>query len=342
MARARLQDVAARAGVSIKTVSNVVRNRPQVHVDTRARVRQAIDELGYRPHAVGRQLRSGRTGQLALALPQIDIPYYAELARHVVDAARDRGYTVLIEQTGGSLDTERGLLGAREAGLVDGLVLDPVAVGPEELEARRLDSPMVLIGEGPAPEGIDHVGIDDRAAAREATDHLLAGGRRRIAFLGDQPQAPVDTAHLRHAGWADALHAAGLPVLPELTLTADEFSPQAGGSAVRAALAAGLDVDALVCPSDLLAIGALHALADAGIDCPGQVAVVGFDDIALARYTTPSLTSVHLDRRCIATTVLDLLLERVDGATGPGRSLLVPHRLVVRASSTPSPTPPKE
>ncbi len=337
MARARLQDVAARAGVSIKTVSNVVRDRPQVHADSRARVREAIAELGYRPHAVGRQLRSGRTGLLALALPEIDIPYYAELARHVVDAAGERGYTVLIEQTSGSLQAERELLDAREAGLVDGLLLDPIALGAEELDARRLDSPMVLLGEGPAPESIDHVGIDDRTAAREATEHLLAGGRRRIAFLGLQPEARADTARLRHAGWADALHRAGSAAPAELVLATDEFSFSAGARAVRDAAAAGTTFDALVCPSDLLAVGAMHALAEAGVDVPGQVAVVGFDDIAVAAYTTPGLTSVRLDRRTIATTALGLLIERIEGATGPGRSVCTAHRLVVRGSSAPAP-----
>ena len=335
MARVRLQDVAARAGVSIKTVSNVVRDRPQVHVDTRARVREAIAELGYRPHAIGRQLRSGRTGQLALALPEIDIPYYAELARHVVDAAAERGYTVIIEQTNGLLRAERELLDARESGLVDGLLLDPVALDAEELAARRLDSPMVLLGEGPAPASVDHVGIDDRAAGREATEHLLAGGRRRIGFLGHQPQARADTARLRAAGWADALRSAGLPAGPELEVSA--FSLADGASAVRRALADGIAFDALLCPSDLLAVGALHALAEAGVDVPGQVAVVGFDDIAVAAFTTPALTSVRLDRRLIATTALDLLLERVAGATGPGRSTRTAHRLVVRASSAPVP-----
>jgi DNA-binding LacI/PurR family transcriptional regulator len=337
MSRARLQDVAARAGVSVKTVSNVVRDHPQVHTDTRARVRAAIAELGYRPNAIGRHLRSGRTGLLGLALPEVDIPYYAELARHVVDAAGERGYTVLIEQTRGSLQAERELLDARESGLVDGLLLDPIAVSAEELDARRLDNPMVLLGEGPAPEGIDHVGIDDRTAGREATEHLVAGGRRRIAFLGAQTRARADTARLRQAGWADGLEAAGLPVPADLVLTVDEFTFGDGALAVRKALTAGTVFDALLCPSDLLAVGAVQALHVAGVAVPEQVAVVGFDDISLAAFTLPALTSVHLDRRAIASTALDLLLERVEGATGPGRSIRTAHRLVIRGSSAPVP-----
>jgi DNA-binding LacI/PurR family transcriptional regulator len=310
-----------------------------VHADTRARVRAVIAELGYRPHAVGRQLRSGRTGLLALALPEVDIPYYAELARHVVDAARERGCTVLVEQTRGSLTTERELLDARETGLVDGLLFDPVAISAEELHARRVDNPMVLLGEGPAPGSIDHVGIDDRAAAREATEHLIAGGRRRIAFLGRQPQGRAATARLRHAGWAAALAAAGLPAPDELALPVGEFTFADGAAAVTGALADGIAFDALLCPSDLLAIGALHALGEAGVDVPGEVAVVGFDDIAVSAYTRPGLTSVRLDRRAIAVTALHLLLERIAGEAGPGRTEHTPHQLVVRGSSAPAARP---
>ncbi|NAZ87246.1 LacI family DNA-binding transcriptional regulator, partial [Kineococcus indalonis] len=333
MARARLQDVAERAGVSAKTVSNVLRDHPQVRAETRRRVQEAIDELQYRPSALGRRLRTGRTGLIALALPEVDIPYYAELARHVVDAAHERGYTVLIEQTSASLEAERALLDAPEAGLVDGVLLDPVAVSAAELQARHLQTPMVLLGEGPAPEQVDHVGIDDHAAAREATAHLLASGRRRVAFLGVQPGARAATARRRHDGWAAALREAGAAGAP--ALVAPEFSPDAGARAVRAALAAGRTFDALLCPSDLLAVGAVSALAEAGVPVPEQVAVVGFDDIALAAYTTPALTSVRLDRAAIAATALDLLAERIDGADGPGRRRTTAHRLVVRRSSAP-------
>ena len=337
MARARLQDVAALAGVSIKTVSNVVNAHPHVREDTRARVQAAIGELGYRPHAVGRQLRRGRTGSIALAVPEIDVPYFAELARRVVDAAGAAGLTVLIEQTGGSLEAERALVDAREAGLVDGLVISPVAMSAEELQARRREVPMVLLGEGPRPSGVDHVGIDDAAAADAATEHLVATGRRRVAFLGAQAPGPLATSTWRLAGWSRALARAGLDAGDDLWLPAEQFSFAAGRTGVLEALARGVRFDALVCASDLLAVGALRALAEQRLDVPADVAVVGWDDIALAPYTSPSLTSVRPDLHQIATCAVEMLTERVDGLDAPGRRVVARSELVVReSSSTPS------
>jgi len=336
VARARLQDVAALAGVSIKTVSNVVNAHPHVRDDTRARVQAAIGELGYRPHAVGRQLRRGRTGLVALAVPEIDVPYFAELSRHVVDAAGAAGLTVLIEQTNRSLDAERALVDAREAGLVDGLVLSPVAMGAEELQARHAEVPMVLLGEGARPLGVDHVGIDDAAAAAGATAHLVAGGRRRIGFLGAQPPGPLSTSTWRQAGWARGLADAGLSAAPDLWLPVEEFSFAAGRRAVLEAVARGLEVDALLCASDLLAVGALRALEQVGRSVPADVAVVGWDDVAFAPYTSPSLSSVRPDLRQIATCAVEMLSERVDGLDVPGRRVVARSELVVRASSAPT------
>ncbi len=335
MPRARLVDVADLAGVSVKTVSNVVNAHPKVREGTRSRVEAAIGELGYRPHAVGRLLRRGRTDLVALAVPEIDAPYFADLARHVVEVAGASGLVVLVEQTGGALEAERALIDAREAGLVDGLILSPVAISAAELEARRAEVPMVLLGEGARPAGIDHVGLDDAAAAREATEHLLTGGRRCVAYLGAQQSGPVATARRRQGGWAGALAGAGLQPVPELQLAVPDFSPASGARAVAAALAAGTAVDALVCASDLLALGALRALHAAGLDVPGDVAVVGWDDIAIAAWLTPTLSTIRSDRRQVAESAVGMLAERVGGAEGAGRRVVARHELVVRGSSGP-------
>jgi DNA-binding LacI/PurR family transcriptional regulator len=336
--RARLADVAALAGVSIKTVSNVVNAHPQVHEDTRSRVQAAIGQLGYRPHAVGRQLRRGRTGLIALALPELDVPYYAELARRVVEAAAARGLTVLVEQTGRSLQAERTLADAREAGLVDGLIISPVEMSAAELEERRLEAPMVLLGEGARPAGLDHVGMDDTAAAVQATEHLLAAGRRRIAFLGSRSEGLVQTSHRRRAGWRAALDRAGVPDgEARAWLPVPDFGLGAGRDSVAAALAAGVRFDALLCASDVLALGALRALHEAGLAVPDDVAVVGWDDVAFAAYTTPPLSSVRPDLWQIATSAVTMLVERIDGEPGAGRHVVAPHELVVRASSAPLP-----
>lgn len=332
MPRARLADVAALAGVSIKTVSNVVNAHPQVHADTRTRVEAAIGQLRYRPHAVGRQLRRGRTGLIALAVPEIDVPYFAELARQVVVAAAERELTVMIEQTDWSRAAERSLLDAREAGLVDGLVMSPVATPSDELEALRSQVPMVLLGEVVQPPGVDHVGIDDTAAAAEATAHLLAGGRVP-AFLGVTERGVTQTSRRRHLGWVRALDAAGVPPDARTALPVSRYTSAEGARALRDALAAGGRSDAVLCASDVLALGALRALDDAGLAVPDDVAVVGWDDVAFAAYTTPPLTSVSPDLRQIARCAVEMLVERVDGLDAPGRRVVAAHALAVRASS---------
>ncbi|MBM0259289.1 LacI family DNA-binding transcriptional regulator, partial [Micromonospora sp. 4G55] len=170
--RHRLKDVAERAGVSVKTVSNVVNGYLHVRPDTRARVEEAIAELNYRPNLSARNLRKGRTGVIALAVPELDIPYFAELARHVVTAAAERGWTVLIDQTGGGAERERVAAAGIGDHMIDGLILSPLALTAEDL-AGLDGTPMVLLGErvdhGPA----DHVAIDNVAAAREITAHLV-------------------------------------------------------------------------------------------------------------------------------------------------------------------------
>ncbi|MFD0783416.1 LacI family DNA-binding transcriptional regulator, partial [Micromonospora azadirachtae] len=183
--RHRLKDVAERAGVSVKTVSNVVNGYAHVRPDTRARVEEAIAALNYRPNLSARHLRKGRTGVIALAVPELDIPYFAELARHVVGAAADLGWTVLIDQTGGRREQERVIASGVTDHLIDGLILNPLALTADDL-VNLNGTPMVLLGERVEHGTADHVVIDNVAAAREVTTHLIGLGRRRIAAIGAQ------------------------------------------------------------------------------------------------------------------------------------------------------------
>ena len=220
-ARVRLQDVANRAGVSVKTVSNVVNGYVHVAADTRARVQAVLDETNYRPNLSARQLRTGRTGVIALALPELDNPYFAELTRFVVQAAEDRGWTVLVDQTDGLRSREQAVSTGFRHHLIDGLILSPVALDEHDLAGRSPeDTPLVLLGEKLSAGPADHVAIDNVAAARTATAHLASQGRRRVAAIGDQPNSSQESgvAHLRRRGWEEALEAAGLPVIPELVV----------------------------------------------------------------------------------------------------------------------------
>lgn len=333
MARVRLEDVARHAGVSMKTVSNVIHDFPHVSDRMRERVQRSIDVLGYRPNAIGRGLATGRTGLLALAFADVSLPYFAELARIVSAEAARRGYRLLLEQTDADLEEERAVVSSSEAGLVDGVVFQPSVMSGLELAQHRADVPMVLLGEGPAPLGLDHVMIDNVEAATRATAHLVALGRRRIGFFGHEPGTPSHTSKVRMAGYQHGLEQAGLPVDMSLLVATESLSAQGANAALGRALDAGLRVDGLVCRDDLAAIGALRALQERGFRVPEDVAIVGWDDISMSSFTHPTLTTVAPDTRSLATTALDLLEERIEGFDGLGRHRLVPFSLVERESA---------
>ena len=332
--RVGLRHVAERAGVSVKTVSNVVNDYEHVTASTRARVQQAIDELNYRPNLAARNLRQGRSDVIALALPEIDAPYFAELARSVIKCAEAEGWTVLIDQTDGEVDREQLVLDGIRGRLIDGLIFSPIALGAEELERRRDTVPLVLLGERVYDGPADHVSIDNVAAARMATGHLIELGRRRIAAIGDQPRPQSQTAHLRRRGYQEALAAAGLPESPELVVEVEAYRRADGAAATRHLMALPDPPDALFCFNDLLALGALRALHEAGLRVPEDVAVVGWDDVEDTRYCTPSLTTISPDKRQIATLAVEFLAARLgEGRTGPPREVTADFTLAVREST---------
>ncbi|MBG0565467.1 LacI family DNA-binding transcriptional regulator [Actinoplanes aureus] len=336
-----LKDVAKRAGVSIKTVSNVVNGYAHVAADTRARVQGAIAELGYRPNVAARQLRGGRSGVIALALPDLRSAYFAELASMIVQAAEKRHWTVLIDQTGGRADRERDLAGRLRRHLIDGLIFSPLAMAAGEIAVDVPDTPMVLLGErvwhGPA----DHVAVDNTAAAADATRHLCELGRRRIAAIGAQDGPVAVSAQQRLAGYRAALEQHGRTVDPALIAPAAEFHRADGAAAMGRLLDSGEPPDAVFCFNDLLALGAIRTLLDRGYAVPGDVAVVGFDDIEEGRFSTPTLTTVSPDTAGIARLAVELLAERLDQPlTGDGaaaepsfREIRVEHRVVPREST---------
>jgi DNA-binding LacI/PurR family transcriptional regulator len=327
----RREDVARLAGVSPRTVSNVVSGTVNVTASTRQRVLAAIEELDYRPSEIGRMLRSGRSGLAALVIPDLDNPYFAELARQLVEAGRRHGYTLMIEQTDGVRERERELLArAGTKAVFDGLIVSPLALTDDDLpSASRTQRPVVLLGEESHP-GFDHVQIDNFTAAREAVEHLLTRGRRHVVAVGAQ-RTGESSSSLRRSGFEEAMRAA--PHATAEVAYVDSFTRRGGADATRRILAGGSLPDALFCFSDLLALGALRALHDAGVAVPEQVAVVGFDDIEDGRYGRPSLTTVSPDKSAIADAAMDALVRRIDGDDGEPRRIVTAHRLVEREST---------
>jgi DNA-binding LacI/PurR family transcriptional regulator len=330
----RMKEVASRAGVSVKTVSNVVNGYVHVAPDTRERVQQAIDEMGYSPNLSARSLRSGRTGIIAVALPRLDEPYFAELAAAVIGVAAARECTVLVDQTDGLFDREQRALAGIRPNLIDGLIFSPLALGPAQLRGPAVSTPLVLLGERVSGSSFDHVAIDNVAAARLATGHLLELGRRRLAAIGLMSTEVAQTARLRLSGFRAATSAAGLCVPEERVQEVTAFRRDEGARAMDLLLDLREPPDAVYCFNDLLALGALHALHRRGVRVPEDVAVIGTDDIEESSYSRPTLSTVAQDTAEIASLAVDVLLERIGGeSAGPPREVVAGFSLKVRQST---------
>lgn len=317
----------------MRTVSNVVNNFAYVAEETRAQVQKALDELDYRPNIAARSLNRGRSNLLALVLP-LDVPYFTELAAHVVDRAEERGYTVLLDRTEGVAERERQILMRRDrAAVFDGFIFSPLGLSEDELRRWAGKCPAVTLGELRVG-GVDHVAIDDTAAAQCATAHLASLGRTRIAAIGLVDRPVGKTAAHRSAGYRQALAEAGLPVRPELAVPVRRYQREDGRDAMERLLDLAEPPDAVFCYNDLLAIGAMRAVLSRGLRVPQDIAVVGFDDITEGHFTTPALTTIAPDKERIAELAVTRLLERIEGDQSPPAQLEAPWRLVIDESTT--------
>jgi DNA-binding LacI/PurR family transcriptional regulator len=204
-----MRDVARRAGVSVKTVSNVVNDFPHVSGPTRARVLAAIAELDYRMNFSARNLSLGRTGMI-LAVPELRLPYFAELSDAVIGAAAEYGYTVLIEQTGGVRERELEVLGSARRRMTDGLIFSPIGLRTVDAAWLEVEFPMVLLGERALHGGVPRVAMANAEGARAVAGHLLAVGRRRIALVGSFDERGPSAGSMRTRGFLEVLDAAGI------------------------------------------------------------------------------------------------------------------------------------
>ncbi|MFK0003158.1 LacI family DNA-binding transcriptional regulator [Paenarthrobacter sp. NPDC090522] len=327
-----MNDVARAAGVSLKTVSNVINNYEFIRPTTKQRVLDAIDELGYEANLTARSLRSGKTSMLGLVLADLNIPYYAELASDVMKAAWQRGYRVLVEQSGNEASHERAALQGQFRSLTDGLLFIPLALDADQIIESAGKKPLVLLGEFVQDPRLDMVLIRNLDAAAAVTTHLLSAGRRRLAVLGAHDGDTTGTGGLRLTGYKAALAAAGVEYDPALVVPCD-WRRDGGAEAIGRLLDSGVDFDAVFGLNDAVALGALHALLVRGMKVPEEIAVAGFDDIDEARFSSPSLTTVAPGRTEIAERAVDLLIQRIEGKGGAVEQPEAAFSLRVRQSA---------
>jgi LacI family transcriptional regulator len=332
-----IRDVAAAAGVSVATVSRVLSPAtPDVPIrkETRDRVERAIDQLGYRPNDLARALLQHRTSAVGLVVPDICNPYYGPLVRGVEDVASSHGYRVVLCNTDRDPAKISVYLDTLIKTRVDGIVL--AGGGWADIPDRtavlgNYRTRLVAVGRHDTTH--PSVRIDNVAASREAADHLLGLGHRRIAFLGGP--ATSTTVQDRAHGYREALRVAGIPPSKEVARYG-EFTEESGYVMTRELLGRNVGEDpaptALLCANDRIALGAYAAAADAGCTVPGEVSVVGFDDTPIARYVRPTLTTVAIPTYEMGRVAMRLLLAQLDGSTALELETLPTH-LVIRESA---------
>lgn len=343
-----MRDVAAAAGVSPMTVSNVLAGRTNVSEETRRRVLEVVERTGYRVNTAAQSLRRGRTGIVGLAVPEVHSHYFGLLAARLIDRLAPEGLRVVVEQTGASREGELAAITASRVSAYDGLVLSAVGLDPDDVLAIAGDLPVVVLGERQDVRRFDHVEMANTDGAEAATRLLLERDCRHLVALGmpdlgplpsrddgdPRPQGPGhlgDAFRLRALGVRAAVDA--VPGARAVAVSGARSTLAGGAALAREALEREPGLDGLVCATDTLAIGALRALADAGRRVPDDVLVVGFDDVADAAYTVPSLTSVSPGHDWMVEETARLLLRRIaDPAATPERCTS-PFRVVEREST---------
>jgi LacI family transcriptional regulator len=325
---AGIKDVAAAAGVSVATVSRVLNDHPSVSADARAHVLAAVADLGYRPNAVARSLRTDQTRTLGLVISDVLNPYFTALARAVEEEARALGYSVIIGNADERPDLQdhhvRNLLERR----IDGLLVSPTDGGsPLMLDAVHAGTPMVFVDRWIEGVDVPVVRSDGRDAVRELVAHLHRLGHRRLAIIAGP--AATTTGRERVDAFREALGACGL-ALPDDYIGQGDFQAESGRRATERFLALAEPPEAVFAADNLMALGALDAVRARGMRVPDDIALAAFDDIPWFLHTDPPVTAIAQPTGELGRAAVRALVDRIEGR--PARSVILPARLVVRES----------
>jgi LacI family transcriptional regulator len=327
--RVTIADVADACHVSPTTVSHVLSGKRAVGAATRARVETAIRELGYRPSSAARQLRTKRSHMVAVVVPDITNPFYSVLIRGLADAMEAEDCGTYVCNTDGLHEREHKFLCDVVDRGVDGIVIASVSIPQDNPLDSQHDVPVVRIGGARPEERVDLVTSDAGAGARDATAHLIARGAQRVAMI----QGPREEGVERTRGYVESVTAANQEVLPALMVHGD-WTRAGGRVAMHRLMALSPRPDAVFCANDLMAIGAMDAIHELGAHVPGDVALMGFDDVDAATIVTPALSTVRNPAYETGQEAGRLLISRVLGThDGQGRTVVLPCPLVHRAST---------
>lgn len=335
MAHVTIHDVARAAEVSPATVSRVLNTSEKVSPDLKERVLAAVRTLGYRPNNQARSLRRRATTVIGLIISDITNPFFTSMARGVEDAANAAGYSVVLANADEDLAKERRYLEVAAAERMAGVLLSPASATETSVDLlTERGIPVVTIDRRLKTADLDRVMVNNQRAAREATLHLVEQGCRRIGFVAGRLGTTTGSGRL--AGYRAGLKAAGLRADRDLVVSGG-FRLAGGHEATRRLLALPERPDGLLVSNNLMTIGAVQALEEAGLRFPDDVALVGFDDMTPALSLHSPITTVSQPTYEIGRQATELLLRRVDGETFPRRQIVLGTELKIRASSLRAP-----
>ncbi len=328
---ATIRDVAEKAGVNISTVSRVLNGKMHVEDQTRERVMQAVEELGYRPNLLAKALKERKSSTIALIVPNIRNQVFTALASGVEDMAIKCGYNLFLCDTGNDISIERSYIESLRERFVDGIIFATATSESEHLLKLNDDGfPMVLLLRHMGAN-IDAVYCDNYKASVDGTDYLFQKGCSRIAFLGGDRK--ISAYNERFNGYRDSVESHGLKVIDKLTYTGHETTFDAGYKAMTEYMKAYPDIDGLIATSDNEAIGAINAVKAAGKKVPDDIKVLGFADLDIVKYFDPPLSVMRQPLYEMGSAAVEMLIERINnGPVKPVRTKVFKTELIPRGS----------
>lgn len=333
MGELTLEDVARLAGVHRSTVSRVVNDSPNVSPEVRKRVQKIIQSTGYQPNAAARSLASQRSNVIGLVLPRsvssfFTDPFFPHLTQGIAFGCNDHNLTLSLFLTGSKEDEEKMYPRISRRGLLDGILIQ--AGRPDETMIERLTNssiPSVIIGRPFETDGISYIDIDNVNAAIKATRHLINLGYQRIATITGNLDSTVSEDRLE--GFKKAMTAAGR-IIDDSLMAEGDFTEISGYQAMNALLPAR--PDAIFAASDIMAAGAIRAILEAGLSVPRDIAIVGFDDVPIARQSKVQLTTIKQPITRFGIKAVELLIDLIENGTQPARRMILDTELVIRDS----------
>ena len=329
-----IHDVARMAQVSTATVSHVINKTRKVNPETIERVESAIHELHYQPNEQARSLKTGQSHLIGVMNFYSVDAYFSEVLSSLEASAFEAGYGVLLRHTADYGEDQGAAIRDWHNKKLDGLIINsPYVTGDFYEQIMQLGCPCVILHIHDPACPCDIIRGNDLEVTEEATRYLIGLGHQRIACIAGCAME-YQTASQRHSGYERALHQAGLPMREDY-FRCSEYSIQESYNQARDLLGKSEAPTALLTYSDLLAIGVLRAAADLGLDVPGDVSVIGFDDVELASFSVPRLTTIYQDKQLMGELAVQQVLNRIQDPTLPREEIVLPARLVIRESTGP-------